>query len=111
MKRRLYRGGAKGPELREFEARYGPEHGQVVYGEVIGKVAREQAAEHGGVKVEKIPGHISFSSEGLREHVRAHDAYVHAVPHSYGHHSGRCDGACRRGSRPHRHRRGSSRRG
>lgn len=97
---------------REFEERYGKEHGDLVWQETIGKVAREQAAQQpGGVKVEHIPGHVSFSSSGKRERARPYDAYVHARPHSYGHHAGRCDGACRRGVRPHKHRRGSTRRG
>ena len=103
----LYRGGEA--ELREFERRYGKEHGRQVYGEVVGKVAREQAShERGGVKLEHVQGHISFSREGRPERVRPHLAYVHAAPHSYGHHSGRCDGACRKGARTHKHRRGSS---
>ena len=111
--RRLYRGEEnRESELRDFERRYGKEHGREVYGEVVGKVAREQAAhEPGGVKLEHVKGHISFSREGRPERVRPHLAYVHAAPHSYGHHSGRCDGACRKGARAHRHRRGSSQSG
>ena len=108
----IYRDGAEGRELREFEARYGPEHGREVYGAVVGKVAREQAAYRpGGVKVEHIPGHISFSSKGQREWVRGSERYVHAHPHSRDHHGGRCGSECRRAMTGHRHRRGSSRGG
>jgi hypothetical protein len=88
----------------EFQERYGKEHGDVVWRETLSKVAREQAAKNpSGVKVEEIPGHISFSSKGTREHVKAHPAYVHAKPHGRGHHAGRCSSACRRGIIPHRH--------
>lgn len=99
---------------REFEKRYGKEHGDLVWRETIGKVAREQAAmSPSGTKVEHVPGHISFSSRGKPYRVRPHAAYVDAHPHSYGHHAGRCDPACRRGVRPHKHPRGrgSTRRG
>ncbi len=37
--------------------------------------------------------------------------YYTAHRHKRGHHGGPCDGACRRGIRPHKHRSGSSRRG
>lgn len=97
---------------REFERRYGKEHGDLVWGETMGKVAREQAARNpSGVKVEHVPSHISFSKTGKREVVRGHDAYIQTHPHSRGHHGGRCDGNCRRGIRPHKHRSGSSSRG
>ncbi|MCW1311408.1 MAG: hypothetical protein QXJ93_01050 [Candidatus Rehaiarchaeum fermentans] len=36
----LYRYGAKGAELREFEKRYGKEKGKKVYGAVVGKIKR-----------------------------------------------------------------------
>jgi hypothetical protein len=101
-----------GAERRDFEERYGKEHGDLVWRETLGKVAREQAARStSGVKVEQIPGHISFSSQGRRERVRAHESFIEAHPHSYGHHGGRCDGACRKGARSHKHRRGSTRGG
>lgn len=97
---------------REFEKRYGKERGDRIWGETMNKVAHEQAANSpSGVKRETIPGHISFSSRGSRERVRGHYAYVHAAPHSRGHHAGPCDGSCRAGMRAHKHRRGSSRRG
>lgn len=115
-RRHLYRGGAEKRELREFQERYGEEHGKEVYGAVVGKTAAEQAREQGGVKIEHVRGHIATSDRGTRFRVRPHEArvtgtFAHSAPHSYGHHSGRCDGACRRGIRPHKHRRGSSRRG
>ena len=111
--RHLYRNARdREAEIRDFERRYGKEHGREVYNEVVGKVAREQAAhEPGGVKVEHVKGHISFNSRGAREVVRPHEAFVHAHPHSHGHHGGRCDGGCRRSAQSHKHRRGSSARG
>ncbi len=109
-RRRFYRQGGEREELADFQRRYGDERGREIYGATVGKVAREQAGDRpSGVKIEHVKGHISFSREGRPEHVAPHLAYVHAVPHSYGHHGGRCDGACRRGARPHKHRRGSSR--
>lgn len=66
----------------DFERRYGKEHGDLVYGETIGKVSREQAAVRPmGVKVEHVRGHIALSDRGARFRVRSHDAYVHAAPH------------------------------
>jgi hypothetical protein len=100
----LYRDGARKRELAEFEERYGREHGKEVYGATVGKVAREQAAERGGEKVEEIPTHYS-ERNGKRFEVRAHEAVVVAHPHSRGEHSGRCSAACRRGEIGHRHRR------
>lgn len=91
---------------RGFEERYGKEHGDLVWRETMSKVAREQAAENpGGVKVEKIPGHVSMSANGKREWVRPHEAYIVAHPHSRGEHAGRCSKACRRGEVGHPHRR------
>lgn len=43
--RRLYRGGAKGAQLRRFKARYGDKKGKAIYGAVIGKIRR---ARQGG---------------------------------------------------------------
>ncbi len=98
-------------ERREFEERYGKQHGDLVWRETLGKVAREQAAKSpSGVKVEHVPGHISFSSKGTPERVRPHETFIEAHPHSYGHHAGRCSGGCRRGAETHKHRRGSRRR-
>ncbi len=95
-------------ERKRFEERYGKEHGDLVWRETLGKVAREQAAESpSGVKVERIPGHVSYSERGSREWVRPHEAYVEAHPHGSRHHGGKCGSACRRGITPHRHRRGS----
>ncbi|MGC2359234.1 MAG: hypothetical protein WA691_02880 [Thermoplasmata archaeon] len=92
---------------REFEERYGKEHGDLVWRETLGKIAREQAARSPtSVKVEHIPGHVSITSRGRPFRVRPHSAYIEAHPHGRGHHGGRCDGACRRGVKPHRHRRG-----
>jgi hypothetical protein len=95
---------------REFENRYGKDHGDLVWRETLGKVAREQAARSpSGTKVEEIPGHVSFSSKGKEFRVRPHEATVVAHPHSYGEHAGRCSAACRRGEVPHRHKRRSRR--
>jgi hypothetical protein len=44
----LYRNGAKGRELSEFEKRYGPKKGKYVYGATVGKVCRERLAERRG---------------------------------------------------------------
>ncbi|MGI0151950.1 MAG: hypothetical protein ACREC5_08450 [Thermoplasmata archaeon] len=91
---------------REFEARYGKEHGDLVWRETLGKVAREQAAESPrGVKIEKIPGHVSTSDRGTKFRVRSHEARVIAHPHSHGEHSGPCSTACRRGDVAHKHKR------
>ena len=50
---------------KEFEDRYGKEHGDLVWGETMGKVAREQAAKSpSGVKVEDIPALVSISDRG-----------------------------------------------
>jgi bisphosphoglycerate-dependent phosphoglycerate mutase len=78
--RRLYREGAHGTEEREFEDRYGEHKGERVYGAVVGKVAREQAAERGGKKVERIRRHPATSSQGKPYIVRAHEAEVTADP-------------------------------
>lgn len=91
---------------RAFEERYGKEHGDLVWGETMGKVAREQAAkEPSGVKPEKIPGHVSFSKAGKREWVRPHEAHVRAHPHPRGEHEGPCSKECRRGLVAHPHKR------
>lgn len=75
----LYRDGAKGPEEREFEQRYGREKGKRVYGATVGKVERERAAEdeddrprnsgdtHGVEPHER-------EVDGRPEHVRGHRA-------------------------------------
>lgn len=105
----LYRDDAKEAELREFERRYGVEHGQVVYGEVVGKVARERAAKNGGTIEENVKGHMSFSSKGTEFRVKPFKRRVVAHPHSYGEHKGPCSAACRRGEVAHRHPRGSRR--
>jgi hypothetical protein len=112
-KGRLYRDGAQDAEMREFERRYGVEHGDVVYGETVGKVARERAAANGGEIRERIKGHMSISSKGTPFEVRPHFSEVHAHPHGRGHHGGRCAPGCARASVAHRHRRGrgSSRHG
>lgn len=41
----LYRGGAKGSQLRAFERRYGKRKGKRVYGAVVGKVKRQREAK------------------------------------------------------------------
>ena len=104
-RRRLYRGRAKAIELRDFEARYGKAKGPRVYGATVGKVAREQvAASPSGVKVEHVRGHMSFSSEGRPERVRAHKArIVVAHPHPRGEHAGACSRDCRAGRTAHLH--------
>jgi hypothetical protein len=43
----LYRGGAKGPQERSFEKRYGKTKGKKVYGAVVGKVKRERQRKYG----------------------------------------------------------------
>ncbi|MHB8351125.1 MAG: hypothetical protein ACYDFT_00275 [Thermoplasmata archaeon] len=91
---------------KSFEARYGKKHGDDVWGETMGKVAREQAAHHpSGTKVEEVKGHIAFSDMGNEYHVRPHVAKIHAEPHSAGHHGGPCNTSCRRGERMHTHHR------
>jgi hypothetical protein len=113
-RKHLYRDGARDPELAEFEQRYGVEHGKEVYGETVGKVARERAAKNGGVEIEHVKGHMSLSSSGTPYRVKAHPAYVDAHPHGRGHHGGRCPPGCRQGAVAHRHRsgrRGSNARG
>ena len=74
----LYRDGADSRERRLFEAEYGHQRGDYVYGAVVWKVRREREAR-----------------------------YAHAHPHGSRHHGGRCAGHCRRGRSPHVHRRGS----
>lgn len=89
---------------KAFEQRYGKEHGDLVWGETIGKVAREQAAKSpSGVKTEKIPGHVSFSKSGKRERVQAHEAHIRAHVHPRGEHEGPCSKECRRGLVAHPH--------
>ena len=107
----LYRGGrrTRRRELRQFDAEYG-DRGPYVYGATVGKVGRERAAKRGGRMRERVRGHWSTSSRGHRYHVKSHWATVHSVPHSRGHHSGRCGSACRRGQVPHRHARTRRRR-
>jgi len=100
----LYRDGARKRELAEFEDRYGKTRGKEAYGATVGKVAREQAAERGGEKVEDVRAHYA-ERDGKRYEVRAHEAVVLAHPHSRGEHSGRCSAACRRGEIGHKHRR------
>lgn len=74
-KKQLYRGrGTKARELRAFRARYG-RRGAEVYGKVIGKVAREQAAKR-GEKVERVRKHRSHTRKGKPETVRAHEAFL-----------------------------------
>lgn len=47
--RRLYRGGAKGAQLRRFKARYGSRKGAAIYGAVVGKIRRaRQGGSMGG---------------------------------------------------------------
>jgi hypothetical protein len=71
--KRLYKGrGTKARMTRAFERRYG-KRGRAVYGAVIGKVAREQAARR-GEKVERVRRHESTSRKGRRFEVRAHEA-------------------------------------
>lgn len=38
--RRLYKGGAKGAQLRRFKDRYGAKKGAAIYGAVVGKIRR-----------------------------------------------------------------------
>jgi hypothetical protein len=75
---KLYRGrGTKAKELRAFGRRY-PGRGKIVYGRVIGKVKREQAAKRGGVLIEEVKRHRSHSSKGKPFIVRRHNARVRA---------------------------------
>lgn len=100
-------------EREDFRRRYG-KRGDEVFGETLGKVAREQAAARpGGVKVEHVEGHVAFSDRGPGFRVRGHEAFVHAHPHGRDHHAPPCGPGCRHAMRSHKHRRGrgSSRRG
>lgn len=76
----LYRDGAEGAEEREFDQRYGA-RGPDVYGRVINKVSREQAAKRKGRKKrERVRAHESTSSSGKRFRVRAHEEEISADP-------------------------------
>ncbi len=78
MKRRekhLYRDGAAPAEERAFDERYGA-RGPEVYGAVVGKTAREEAAKRGGRKVERVRRHKSTTSRGKVFEVRQHEAIV-----------------------------------
>ena len=76
----------------------------MVWGETIGKVAREQAAVRpGGIKVEHVGAHEAISDRGTEFTVRAHIARVCSKPHRRGHHAGRCTPRCRKGLVSHRH--------
>lgn len=73
---KLYRGkGTKARQERAFKARYG-KRGPEVYGKVLGKVAREQAAERGGIKIEQVKQHESKSKRGRKFQVRHHIARI-----------------------------------
>ena len=103
VRRRLYRGkGTRRREQREFKRRYG-RRGPEVYGDVIGKTKREQAAKAGGEIREYVQAHRAVSDEGRPYRVRGHYAEIHAHPHGRGDQPGPCDKACRRGTRAHRH--------
>lgn len=76
----LYREGAKGPELREFERKYGKRKGRRVYGATVGKVKREQmAAEEDDrprskAQTHLVSGHYVVESNGRRYWVTIHEA-------------------------------------
>lgn len=82
MRRRkhLYRDGAKGPELREFERKYGKRKGRRVYGATVGKVRREQEAEEehdpprSSTGTHLVEGHWVIKSNGRRYYVDVHEA-------------------------------------
>lgn len=77
MPKRLYRGkGTKRFELRKFNKRYGAKRGKAVWGAVIGKVAREQAAATGRTKIEWVKRHKAHSVKGRPFIVRRHPARV-----------------------------------
>ncbi len=82
---KLYRGpGTRSKEARAFGRRYGKRGGRArkggayVYGAVIGKVKREQAAKRGGVLIEEVKRHTSHSKKGKPFIVRRHKARVRA---------------------------------
>jgi len=80
-KKRLYRGKQGEESRREIERRYeergeSPARAEQSYDAIVGKVAREQAAERGGAKVEDVRAHRSHSATGTPEEVRAHQAVV-----------------------------------
>jgi hypothetical protein len=69
-------------EEREFEERYGAsggrnrKGGRYIYGAVVGKVRREQAAAGTRSHREVIPAHWSHSRTGRRERVRRQVRYI-----------------------------------
>ncbi len=77
-KTRLYRKGGKARSLKSFKARYGARKGARVFGAVVGKVKREQAAKHSGVLIEEVKRHTSHSKKGTPFIVRRHKARVRA---------------------------------
>ncbi len=62
--------------LRSFEERYGAAKGKRVYGAVVGKVRREQAAAGTRSRVERVGAHRSTSRTGNPEWVRGHRARI-----------------------------------
>lgn len=103
----LYRRGGKTRTKRAFERRYekrgySKARADRIYGATVGKVRREQAAEHGGKVRERVRGHYA-TRNGHRYRVRAHTAIIHAERHPRGHHKGRCGTSCRAGRTTHYH--------
>jgi hypothetical protein len=74
----LYRDGAKQPEEREFERRYGRKKGKRVYGATVGKVERERQADEfdrprSGSRDHNVEGHETHV-DGKRAWVPRHRA-------------------------------------
>ncbi len=64
--------------LEDFIERYGPRKGPVMYGKVIGKVRREQAAKRrSGRLTERVRGY-TYERNGKRVRVPKHKAIVQA---------------------------------
>lgn len=63
-------------ERREFTEEYGPVKGRYVYGAVVGKVRREQAAAGSRPHREVIKAHAGRSARGRRFRVRRSVRYI-----------------------------------
>lgn len=58
--------------LRSFKHRYGAKRGAAIYGAVVGKVRREQAAEGTRKRKVWVSAHRSHSRLGKITHVKGH---------------------------------------
>lgn len=99
MAERLYSAEAR----KNFEKRYGKEHGDQVWRATLGKVAEEQAEKMpGGVKTEEVRSYSRFTdgrTVKVPEHVARFGHKRHR--HGRGEHPGPCSKACRRGEVDH----------